>query len=84
MGYKTFWEKEKMLVTRIFSFSHNVCNRLSPKGHQKSCHSVVKDSDFSAFSPPLGPQNFQNTFCSELLTHFHTMTPFNAPGKQAF
>ena len=26
--YKTMWKKEKMLVTSIFSFSHNVFKRL--------------------------------------------------------
>ena len=29
---KTMWEKEKMLVTSIFSFSHNVGKSLSPQG----------------------------------------------------
>ena len=28
---KTLWEKEKMLVTSIFSFSHNVLNRIESK-----------------------------------------------------
>ena len=31
-GRKTLWEKEKMLVTSIFSFSHNVFKRLLSKG----------------------------------------------------
>ena len=29
-GEKTFWEKEKMLVTSIFSFSQNVFKRPIP------------------------------------------------------
>ena len=28
MDWKTLWEKEKMLVTSIFSFSHSVFKRL--------------------------------------------------------
>ena len=35
LGLKTLWEKEKILGTGIFSFSHNVFNRLFPKGCQK-------------------------------------------------
>ena len=27
-GQKTLWEKEKLLVTSNFSFSHSVCKRL--------------------------------------------------------
>ena len=30
-GYKTMWEKEKLLVTGNFSFSHNVFKRLVPQ-----------------------------------------------------
>ena len=32
-GEKTLWEKEKILVTSIFSFSHNVFRRLLSEGH---------------------------------------------------
>ena len=35
-GWKTFWEKKKMLVTSIFSFSHNVCKKLLSQGCLKS------------------------------------------------
>ena len=35
IGWKTFWEKEKMLVTSIFSISHNVFKRTSSLGVQK-------------------------------------------------
>ena len=35
MGKKTRWEKEKLLVTSNFSFSHCVFKRLVSKGHQK-------------------------------------------------
>ena len=34
--YKTLWEKEKMLVTRIFSIFHNVFKRHLHQGRQKS------------------------------------------------
>ena len=33
-GYKTLWEKEKLLVTSNFSFSHSVFKRLVSLGHQ--------------------------------------------------
>ena len=33
---KTLWEKEKMLVTSIFSFSHNVFKSLFLQGRYKS------------------------------------------------
>ena len=36
MGLKTLWEKEKMLVTSIFSFSLNVFKRLFTQGRLKS------------------------------------------------
>ena len=32
---KTLWEKEKLLVTSNFSFSHSVFKRLVSQGHQK-------------------------------------------------
>ena len=34
-GRKTLWEKEKLLVTSNFSFSHSVFKRLVSQGHQK-------------------------------------------------
>ena len=34
--FETLWEKVKMLVTCIFSFSHNVFKRLFTQGRQKS------------------------------------------------
>ena len=37
--YNTLWEKEKMLVISIFSFSRNVFKSLVSKGHQR-CHYV--------------------------------------------
>ena len=39
MEYKTQCEKEKMPITSIFSFSHNVFKSLFPNGY----HWVVKD-----------------------------------------
>ena len=33
--YKTLWEKEKLLVTSNFSFSHSVFKRLVSQGHKK-------------------------------------------------
>ena len=36
IGWKTLWEKKKMLVTSIFFFSHNVFKSLFPPAHQKS------------------------------------------------
>ena len=34
-GWKTLWEKEKLLVTSNFSFSHSVFKRLVSQGRQK-------------------------------------------------
>ena len=33
--YKTLWEKEKLLVTSNFSFSHSVFKKLVSQGRQK-------------------------------------------------
>ena len=35
MECKTLWEKEKMLVTKIFSLSNIVFKRVFSKGHQQ-------------------------------------------------
>ena len=35
-GLKTLWEKDKLLVTSNFSFSHSVFNRLVSQGRQKA------------------------------------------------
>ena len=35
IGYKTLWEKEKLLVTSNFSFSRSVFKRLVSQGRQK-------------------------------------------------
>ena len=35
-GQKTLWEKEKLLVTSNFSFSHSVFKRLVSQGRQKA------------------------------------------------
>ena len=35
MGRKTLWEKEKLLVSSNFSFSHSVFKRLVSQGRQK-------------------------------------------------
>ena len=35
-GLKTVWEKEKMLITSIFSFSHNVFKSPLCQGHLES------------------------------------------------
>ena len=36
IGWKTLWKKEKMLVTSVFSFFHNVFKWPFPKRHQNS------------------------------------------------
>ena len=33
MGHLPWWNKEKVLVTSIFYFSHNVLNSLLPQDH---------------------------------------------------
>ena len=62
LSQKTFWKKDKMLVTNHFSFSHNVFKKLG----------LVISVHLSSLPVAFG------------LTHSHTMTPFDAPGKQAF
>ena len=44
IGWKTFGEKEKMLVTSVFSFSHDVFKRFLPNGSYKSglCGKEIK------------------------------------------
>ena len=46
-GEKTLWEKEKLLITNNFSFSHSVFKRLVSQGHQKVslCGNGLKDID---------------------------------------
>ena len=34
-GLKTLWEKEKLLITSNFSFSHSVFKKLISQGRQK-------------------------------------------------
>ena len=50
MGLKTLWEKEKMLVTSIFSFSLNVFKSLFTPGC-KSLDRVVKSMCKTVMSP---------------------------------
>ena len=38
---KTLWEKEKMLVTSIFSFPHNVFYHIKEKLHHLSHNEIV-------------------------------------------
>ena len=61
-------KKQKILVTSIFSFSHNV--------FESPCFRVVKTQDYTVKSLFFSKQ--------QVLTHSHTMTPFDAPGKPAF
>ena len=68
-----------MLVTSIFSLPHNVFLSF-PKTNY----------DFSVSVTILSSTNASNSDYSKMLsfgkvlTHSHTMTPFDVPGKQAF
>ena len=58
---KTMWEKEKMQVITIFSFSYNVTKRLFPNGHQTS-GMCGKELTFHHTVPTFGDpkqENFQ-------------------------
>ena len=44
---KTLWEKEKMLVTSIFSFSHHVFNPIKDKNHHFKYFNVVVCNAFN-------------------------------------
>ena len=74
-GLKTQWEKDKLLAMRNFSFSHSVFKRLvlQTRENQGLFGKGLKECWKMLLSDPLAS-----------LTHSHTMTPFDAPGEQAF
>ena len=47
MFFKTLWEKEKMLVTSIFSFSHNVFKLIKDESHPCSSINFVSANAFN-------------------------------------
>ena len=51
--YKTLWEKEKLLVTSDFSFSHSVFKRLVPQTHKKPGLVWERVKRFSKLNPLL-------------------------------
>ena len=86
-GWKTLWEKEKLLVTSNFSFSHSVFKRLVSQGRQKVslcgnglsgiCENIYwwcsQNENFD-FSPK---ETYKKIFCL-----FHAFNPF--PNKHWF
>ena len=74
---KTLWEKNKMLVTSILFFSHNVFYPMKDKFkflvtfNLSSANAFILDQSEILLS-------------RNGLTHSYTMTPFDAPRKQAF
>ena len=74
---KTLWEKKKMLVTSIFSFSHSVYEGFFVRWKVRIvCFRIVWLSWDAMTLSDASNCNY--------ITHSHTMTPFDAPGKQAF
>ena len=94
-GRKTLWEKEKLFFTSNFSFTHSVFKRLLSEGRQKVslCGNELNMSQFSVFvfesvenisRKRKDNAEYQPFIPFKLdLTHSLTMTPFDAPGKQA-
>ena len=75
---KILWEKKKLLVTSNFSFSHNV---VFPQSD--NCTSFVHISGI-IFLFVAELEKPKNGVSGNALTHSHTMTSLDAPGKQAF
>ena len=73
---EALWKKEKMLVTSIFYFSHSFLpfQKQFPvlQLHLLCCLQMLSILTTSIL------------LHGKDLTHFHTMMPFHAPGKQAF
>ena len=57
--WKIWWEKEKMLVTNILSFSHSIFKRLDLKV-VKSQDCVVRSSHTTTFFKTVGNKPFEN------------------------
>ena len=73
---KTLWEKEKLLVTSNFSFFHNVSYHFHELFAIFMKFEIVVCKLFQ-----FGRE--ENLSFGKGLTHSHTMTPFDTPGKQA-
>ena len=88
-GLKSLWENEKLLVLSNFSFSHRVFQRLLlqtrknqglfGKGITLNMILFWIFKDWNVFF-----RYFRLRSGCKWLTHSHTITPFDAPGKQAF
>ena len=74
---KTLWKKEKKLIISIFYFS---CNVYYPVRNFSSSVLLPVLLSGAAFDSEV----FEILLFGKELTHSHTMTPFDAPGKQAF
>ena len=67
-GWKTLWEKEKLLVMSNFSFSHSIFKRLVSQGRQmvSLCGNGLKCTLFQ-ITPSKGIENIQMTVCCSML-----------------
>ena len=75
-------------------FETNVCQNNSAKIYSEKILTVYNAVNFQLcidlmhITPPVTAEGFDGyhhpRYAEWLLTHFHTMTPFDAPGKQAF
>ena len=88
-GRKTLWEKEKLLVTSNFSFSHSVFQRLVLQTREN--HGLfgngLKLRLKSVPNKKCGLDRIESISRwpnNYYLTNSHTVTPFDASGKQAF
>ena len=95
-GKNTLWEKEKMLVTRIFSLSYNIFKSILLRafktwGYMVKCWSQMNQRKRQKYMSLIihCTSNWVLMltlviFLMSFLTLSHEMTPFDAPGKQAF
>ena len=74
--WKMVWEKVKLLVTSNFFFSHGVFKRLVLQ--------TRKNQGLFGKGLKILCNKEKIMVSSIVLTHSHTMTPFDAHGKQAF
>ena len=81
MGRKHSEKKEKLLITSNFSFSHSVFKRLVLQT-SKNQGMFGKGLNLKLLSA--NSFSLEESKICHLLTHSHTMTPFDAPEKEAF
>ena len=80
---KTLWEKEKMLVTSIFSFSYSIFYSIKQINHH-SQHSIFWLQVLSIWLCPKFCCLEKGYLALNSLTLYHTIPTFNDPDKDAF